>query len=251
MPAYILDEAHVLPQPRAAAGWNPRLQSGHLLAPLLTHLLERIPGLVPMITTRCVVDLTRPVPMKPLRWHSEVVRQGKKLQVVRSALLDGDVELASATALRARIDTSPATPMRDYPAPEQGNLLQPPLSVPGFEIRPLSEVRNGGGACVLWSRVVEPVVAGVETSPLMHAMSLADFGSGMGNALSFSEWSFPNIDIVALFFREPRGEWLLLDAATEAAGNGIGLVSGVLADREGPFARCHQTLFIDPVKRAR
>lgn len=245
--AYRFDGELVLPQPLAAAGWNPKQQSGHVIAPLLGHLIEKIPSLSPMLTTRCVIDLTRQVPMKPLRWHSEVIREGKKLQVVRAALLDGDQEVASLTALRARLAESPAMPISNSSAPADGSLLQGSEAIPGVEIRAIGKVRNDNAVCTLWSRTTSSFVAGAANTPFMHALSLADFGSGMGNAMPFSQWTFPNIDIVVMFFREPRGEWLLLDAKTETVGNGLGLVSSMLADAEGPFARCHQTLFINPV----
>lgn len=247
--AYKLDGPLVLPQPLAAAGWNPKQQSGHVIAPLLGHFIEQIPTLTPMLTTRCIVDLTRPVPLKPLRWHSEILREGKKLQVVRAALLDGDLEIASLTALRARLADSPAVPLRHALTPADGYPLQGDQAIPGVEIRAIGEIRNGSGACTMWSRLQSRFVAGAENTPFMHALSLADFGSGMGNALPFEKWTFPNIDIVVMFSRAPRGEWLLLDAATQTAGNGLGLVNSVLADAEGPFARCHQTLFINPVRR--
>jgi hypothetical protein len=79
-------------------------------------------------------------------------------------------------------------------------------------------------------------------------MSVADFGNGMANAISFDEWNFPNIDIVVMFL---EGEWILLEAETETAGNGLGVVSGTLADGKGAFARLHQTLFIDTSVRRR
>jgi acyl-coenzyme A thioesterase PaaI-like protein len=246
---YRIDGEFVVPGPNAGAGWDRRFQSGHVISPLLAHLIEAVPTLTPMLTTRCIVDLTRPIPVKPLRWQREIVREGKKLQVVRSSLHDGEVELCSLTALRARTAVSPAWPQRQYPGPEHGVVLTGAFEVKGFELREIESVRRGAGRCTMWSHLRGEIVQGHSPTPFMRAMSLADFGSGMANALGFDEWNFPNIDIAVMFFRPPEGEWILLDAQTETAGNGLGLVSSTLADARGAFARCHQTLFIDPVAR--
>lgn len=245
---YQIDGEFVVPRAGAAGGWNPQLQSGHVLSPLLAHLVERVPTLTPMLTTRCFVDLTRPIPLKPLRWRSEIVRQGKKLQVVRASLHDGDVEVCSLTALRARTAASPTGPLRNYFRPDEAERHPGgAFYVTGHELRVREPVYQGNGRATLWSRMERDVIEGVASTPFMHAMSLADFGSGAANVLTFDDWNFPNIDIVVLFLRPPEGDWLLIDAETEMAGNGLGVVSGVLADANGAFARSHQTLFVDPV----
>ncbi|MET0138031.1 MAG: hypothetical protein ABW192_06585 [Sphingobium sp.] len=48
------------------------------------------------------------------------------------------------------------------------------------------------------------------------------------------------------FSRMPRGKWLLIDALTETAGNGLAIVSSVFSDRDGVYARGHQALFLSP-----
>lgn len=245
---YAIDGEWVVPSENAQGGWDMAQQSGHVLSPLLAYFIEQVPTLTPMLTTRCVLDLTRGVPMKPLRWRSDILRQGKKLQMVRASLWDGDLELVSMTALRARVAETPAALHPAYPGPENLPLLEGSKECPeGFELRMLGPAQDGVGKCQLWCRLTGDIIEGVPNSPFMHAMSMADFGNGMSNVLPFAEWNFPNIDIVAMFIRPPQGEWILLDAVTETAGNGLGIVSGILADREGPFARTHQTLFITPV----
>lgn len=247
---YCIDGEFIVPRIEAAGGWNSQLQSGHVLSPLLAHLVERVPSLTPMLTTRCFVDLARPIPMQPLRWRSDIVRQGKKLQIVRASLHAGEVEVCSLTALRARTAESPVGPLRTYFQPD-GAERHPDgaFYVTGHELRVREAVYQGNGRGTLWSRMQRDIIEGVPTTPFMHAMSLADFGSGAANRLTFDEWDFPNIDIVVMFLRPPEGEWLLLDAETETSGNGLGLVSGTLADTRGTFARSHQTLFITPVNR--
>jgi hypothetical protein len=239
----------VLPQPTAVGGWDNSLQSGHAIAALLAHFVEQVPSLTPMLTTRCIVDLTRPVPMKPLGWRCDILREGKKLQQVRAVLLDGDTELVAMTALRARLaECAAGIVEHHYPGPEQGRVYDYWDGSNGFEVRMLGDFTAASGRATLWQRVTTDIVAGTPASPFVRSLALADFGSGMANAFEFRHWSFPNIDISVHLFRQPEGEWLLLDAETESAGNGLALTSGLLADRHGAYGRVHQTLFVTAKK---
>ena len=67
---------------------------------------------------------------------------------------------------------------------------------------------------------------------------------GLGSEIDSEVWTYANLDIAVHLVREPVGEWLLIDARTASAGQGVGRSDMVLADRDGPFARAHQTLFI-------
>ena len=53
----------------------------------------------------------------------------------------------------------------------------------------------------------------------------------------------PTGDIVAC---APRGAWVYVEAETVTHGQGRALANSILSDRDGEFARAHQTLFIDP-----
>lgn len=113
-----------------------------------------------------------------------------------------------------------------------------------------SRLVSGGlrvpGPSVLWVRFGHEHVAGVPLSPLVRTAMLGDFGGGLGSVLDKDEWTYANLDISIHMLREPRGEWLLLDAATASEGRGVGRSDMILADTQGPFARAHQMLFIAP-----
>lgn len=236
-----------VPQPKAAGGWSRELQSGHAIAGLLASLVEGVPTLTPMISVRSLLNLTRPAPMKPCLGRCQVIREGKKLQVVRATLIHDGVEVADMTVLRARIGDSPPAPQRHhYPAPDACTPHAPRRIPSGFELRMIDADYPGWGPSAFWMRMDDSVIEGQPSSAFARCHVLADFGSGMANELNFSDWNFPNIDITLHLFREPRGDWLLLDAETESVGSGLALVSGVCADSEGVFGRAHQVLFIDP-----
>ena len=52
--------------------------------------------------------------------------------------------------------------------------------------------------------------------------------------------------LIIQFFRMPRGEWFLVEAHTEGAGNGHALAQSVFADRDGVYAKGTQTIFVAP-----
>jgi acyl-CoA thioesterase len=111
-----------------------------------------------------------------------------------------------------------------------------------------TRVLGGGlrepGPGVMWVRFGHEHVEGVALTPLVRVAVLGDFGSGLGSVLPVRGWNFPNLDISVHLTRLPEGEWLLIDAETISAGNGMALASTVMADRQGVFARTHQTLFV-------
>ena len=79
--------------------------NGAAVLALLGHCLDDVPTLVPMVLARFTADLARPLPIGP-RLHvvPEVVREGKKLQLVQLRIVVDDVEHAWASALRLRVD---------------------------------------------------------------------------------------------------------------------------------------------------
>src|ERR1051325_9661631 len=83
--------------------WDPNAQYGGAPAALLTWAVERVPTLVPMRIARLRVALPRRVPLGRLQVCAEIVREGKRLQVVVATIRDPDgLEVARATALRFR-----------------------------------------------------------------------------------------------------------------------------------------------------
>jgi len=91
------------------------------------------------------------------------------------------------------------------------------------------------------------VVAGTPATPTMCAAMLSDFGNGVSNVLERGRWSFANLDISMHLARRPKGDWFLIDASTMTLGQGVALANAILVDREGPFGRAHQTLFVAPL----
>jgi hypothetical protein len=75
-------------------------------------------------------------------------------------------------------------------------------------------------------------------------LAVADSGNGVSAVLSWDEWLFINTELTVHFRREPRGEWICLDAETSIAG--AGLARSVLSDDDGVVAQGAQALLVMP-----
>ena len=104
---YRFDGDFLVPGPLCGGPWDPDHQHGGAVSGVLAHLVESVPTAVPMRFCRHTVELMRGVPMRPLTSEIEVLRDGRRLQVVRASLLDGGSEVARATSVRMRIAPVP------------------------------------------------------------------------------------------------------------------------------------------------
>ena len=76
-----VDGNSVLTSPNAAGPWDPNMQHGSPPAALVTWAAEALPTPVPMRIARVTVDLMRPVPFAPLTIETEILREGRKIQL--------------------------------------------------------------------------------------------------------------------------------------------------------------------------
>ncbi len=106
----------------AGGPWDHRLQHGAAPSSLVCWAAENLPSPVPMRVARLTVDLMRPVPVAPLTIETEILREGRKIQLVAVRLLAGATEVVRATVLRIRI--------LDQPMPAEATTLQLDLPLP-------------------------------------------------------------------------------------------------------------------------
>lgn len=253
-PVHFYDEADgVFTPTRLATGpWDRRLQNGVALAGLTAHLIERTPALAPMVTARFVIDIMKPTLMAPAAGRVIVVRDGKRLQLLRCEIEQDGVVAAQATALRVREGESPSTPVTSHGTPPEG---LPTFNGSRSSFRHIVETRleSGGleqlGPGVAWVRYDGEIVQGTRISPFVQIAMAADFGSGLSAFVDWREWSFANVDISLHLNRMPAGPWVRIASRTESAGNGIGIVHAALADLSGELGHAHQTLFLDRQNR--
>ena len=145
------------------------MQHGSAPAALVTWAAEAIPAREPMRIARVTIDLMRPVPLAPLTLHSEVLREGRKIQLCAVRLLAGDTVVVGATILKIRAQelTLPSgiadrpvdLPGPDQSQPEPADFSSSPF-VTGVSLRAARGRFGVPGPGAIWYRVDRPMVEG-------------------------------------------------------------------------------------------
>lgn len=238
--------------------WDPRAQHGGAPCALLAHVAEQSAPGPGWQLARLTVELVKPVPVAPLTTRAQV--QSSRATVrVGIDLLAGEVVVARAhalllarnpLALPADLPGWPRT--QPFPPPQDG---QDRVRIPGLpegvsfygsamETRVAEGDTTQPGPCGAWFRLAVPLVRGAANSPAMRAAAAADFGNGLSWVLPAERFLFTNADMSLNLFRAPEGEWIGLRSATEAHGDGAGLVVSHLYDTRGPIGLATQTLVL-------
>ena len=236
--------------------WDPGAEHGGAPAALLARAIERAQPGADMRVARVTMELLRPVPIAPLRVETEIVRPGRRVQLVAARLWAGDTLTVQALALRIRREpgVSPVVPP-DAP---------PPPPVPGPEAAARMDVAEGRsfpsdgaelrfvrghyrdpGPAVTWIRLAVPVVPGETPSGVQSALAAADFGNGVSAVLDWGAHVFINPDLTVHLERDPVGAWILLDAETTIGDDGTGQATSTLFDQRGRVGRAVQALYVD------
>jgi hypothetical protein len=239
--------------PNSAGPWDARMQHGSAPAALVTWAAEAIPTAAPMQIVRVTLDLLRPVPVAPLTVETEVLREGRKIQLCAVNLLANDVVVVRGSVLKVRADTLPLPGIADAPVelppPDQGRPLEPRFAanpfVSGLSVSAVRGAFLQPGPAAIWYRVDRPIVEGAGISQAMRAVVAADFCNGTSSVLDFDQWTFLNADLTVSLARAPVGDWILLDAESWIGPDGAGIAAGRLADTKGYFGRAVQSLVIE------
>lgn len=240
--------------PDAAGPWDPGMQHGSAPAALVVWAAEAIPAPVPMRIARVTVDLMRPVPIAPLALETEVLREGRKIQLSAIRLRAGEHVVVGATVLKVRLQEQTLPPEAavaavTLPGPGQAREEQPSFSsspfVAGISMRAALGRFGVPGPGAIWYRVDRPLVEGAAVSQVMRAVVAADLCNGTSAALDFRQWTFLNADLTVSLARQPVGEWILLDAESWIGPDGAGLAMARLADEHGYFGRVVQSLVVE------
>jgi hypothetical protein len=246
--------------------WDPRHQHGGAPAALLMRAFEALepdPGLQ---IVRVTYELMRPVPLGDLAVTVEIVRPGRRVQLLEGTIVTPDgIEVLRARALRVRRApvSSGAELSHDAKAfAAAGGAVAAPATGPGgiapsgfpsdgtlfpgdgIEIRYVAGGFFDLGPATAWFRLRVPIVAGETPSPLQRMAAAADFPNGMSTELDWSRYVFINPDLTLYVEREPVGEWLALTGAMRTVEGGAGVAQAVLFDERGRIGRSLQSLYV-------
>lgn len=251
------DGGGVTPTPFSRGPWDPGLLHGGAVGALFAETLqdEMDPAYSPV---RLTVDLMKPVPLQEMAVDAQVVRTGRRLQ-----LLEADLRFEGTTVARA-------TMLALRPVPLEGEGFNPDVVLPTdtpavatdhWGLDPEQESFIGGamdfrfilnegqlGGGVAWFRLRRDVFDdGVAPSPLARAAAASDVGGAVSarRGGEFPSVSFINADISVHLGRLPDGDWIRLTSTSTWEPTGIGAVASQLSDAAGPFGRAHQALVLE------
>ena len=215
---------------------------------------ERLPAADGLCLSRVTYEFMRPVPVGPLEVQAEVVRPGRRVQLLEASIVAGGTEVVRARALQiqaaeaggAVAGQSPAPPGPDQGGPRPLKAPHRPMFAPdAIEIR-FVDGAWANGPCTAWFRLIAPIVSGETPTPLQGLAAAGDFGNGISATLSWDDYLFINPDLTLYVERPPAGEWICLESQTRLAPGGIGVAESVLYDERGRVGRATQSLLVAP-----
>lgn len=248
--------ADFLPSEHTRGPWDPRHQHGGAVAALAARAVERTAG-AEFAVSRLTVELMRPVPLEALAIDVSVPRPGRRVLGLTVSVSAGDFEAevvrAHAVAVRrADLPTGEGYDELLEPGPEAGDERPfgfddsdlPAFHRTGMELRFVGGGADRPGPAVAWLRLRRPVVGDEEPTGVQRAAAAADFGNGVSWVLPAAEWIFLNPDLTLHLAREPRGEWIGLDARTIPSDQGMAMAESAVHDERGRVGRAVQSLLL-------
>lgn len=247
-----IGESAFLATEHVSGAWDTQDQHIAPALGLLTHVVEldrdrrRSDGLV---IGRLSFDILGTVPVDAVETAVRVVRPGRSVDLVEAALRhNGRVAVLLRAWLMRPGDTTDLegtafpriAPPTDMPA------WDPSTVWPGGFIASV-EVRRAQlepGRASFWVRTPLPLIQDEEVSQVASAAGLLDIANGMTARVNPKDVVFPNVDLTAHFFAQPRGDWIGFDTTVSFGPAGVGLTSSVIHDRHGPIGTMSQMLTV-------
>lgn len=257
-----MPEAYFTPLGRAryrasehtSGAWDPREQHISPAFGLMIHEVEqhrdrrRDDGL---ILGRLSYDILGTVPVGEMTIEVRVVRPGRTIELVEATLShDGRTAVLLRGWLLQRQNSGRVAGSSLPPIPTRAEMeaWSPTEVWPGGFIASADAHRrqHEPGHAVYWVRPRVELIEGEQVSGLARAAGLIDIANGMTVRKSPQEVAFPNVDLTAHFFAEPRGEWIGFDTTVSFGADGVGLTHSILHDENGPIGSMSQVLTVRP-----
>jgi hypothetical protein len=251
------------PTEHARGPWDPRALHGGAPAALIARAFECMEPGARLPIARLGFELLKPIPLAPLTLTTRFVRTGRRVQELAAELTadlgtGAEEPICRASALRlqpipAGLPGNGQAPPPAMPGPEHGEAVEFALNraagtsfaTSGMEMSWLNDPW-GQGPGKVWMRLRHPLLPDEPPTPLVRAVATADFGNGVSAELPFEDYLFINADLTIHLWRNPRGEWIGLDAQTLLQDGGTGVAESVLHDERGAVGRAFQTLVVQP-----
>jgi hypothetical protein len=207
-----------------------------------------------LVLSRLSSDILGTVPVETVDTNVTLVRPGRSIELVEAALRHAGRDAVRLRAWLLRPGDTEAlagTRLSRLPAPDALPAWDPTTVWPGGFIASV-EVRREQeepGRARFWVRTPVPLVGDEPVSDLARFVGLLDIANGMTVRADPREVAFPNVDLTAHFFEQPRGDWVGFDTTVSFGTTGLGLTSSVLHDVRGPVGTLAQHLTVRPGKQ--
>jgi hypothetical protein len=230
--------------------WDPGLQHAGPPAALLARTLELCEPRPEMVISRLTIEILHAVPVGEVEVSARVGRPGRSVELLEASLSAAGREVVRVSAWRVlRAADGTATPPAYEPPPLPDAEAPMPAQLQSGYLRAVEwRPVHGGflepGPAAAWTRLRMPVVEGEDPTGLQRVLAVADSGNGISGTLDMRTWWFINPELTVHVEREPRGDWICLDAVTSIQPGGAGLATSTLSDLDGPVGRGAQTLYV-------
>src|SRR5690625_1171314 len=246
-----IDETTYESSPLTAGPWDTGSQHAGPPSALLARAFENFEARPESRLARVHVDILRPVPVAPIRIDIEGVHRGRNLE-----LLTGEVSAEGEVVLLARAWRMTRAP-KEMPrvesdgdglqVPEGPNFTLPDLNNDGYvsaiEWRYARGAYGEEGLVTAWLRPVARLVDGEEYSGWQRTLVVADAASGVSMPVDPTVTPAINADLSVALTREPRSDWIRLDAETSVVLRSGAYTATRISDTDGPIGQGSQALF--------
>jgi hypothetical protein len=206
---------------------------------------------------RLTVNLLRPIPIDALSIAVGTDYAGRNSAHFSFSISAQGKEVARGTALvqrEAPLALPDGLPGHPLPRAPRAPGDSPPGRFPfhsdadiGYSQLVETRVAAGEmfrGPCAIWFRLRHPIVAGEAPLPAERVAVAADSGNGISAILDFRKYLFVNTDLTINLLRQPRGEWVCIQAQTLFGPDSSGLAESRIYDEEGLIGRGTQSLVV-------
>lgn len=235
--------------------WDGQQQHGGPPSALLARTIQACTPRPDMAVSRISIDFLGPIPQGRMEVSAEVLRPGRRVELVEARLdvAGRRVAVARAWLGQVDVDTAPAVPTDPPPVPARPG-PQEQAYFPGvdpewgygraIEWRFVRGSYLELGPAVVWARPLLPLVAGEPMTGLQRTLLVADSINGISCELDLTEWLFIPPGLTFTGYRESDSEWVLLDATTLVDPRGAGLAHATVFDPEGQIGVATQPLLV-------
>ena len=236
--------------PHTRGPWDPAFQHAGPPAALLGRALERCEPRDGFVLARLTFEILRPVPVAAVAVAARLVRPGRSVELLEGELSADGQPVMTVRAWRVLAATAPTVAGEPPLPPRPAEATPPPPELESFGYGKAVELRfaaggwNEPGPATVWTRMRVPLLPDEPPTGLQRVLAVADSGNGVSAVLPLGEWLFINPELTVHLRREPRGEWICLDAETAIAHGGAGLARSTLSDDDGVVAHGSQSLFV-------